>query len=80
MWETNISAGCVTMLALLVSGFAMIALGGIAGSTTLGQLGIGVLGLGLALMVMRDNQRTRRMLRRPGEHVGPVQSVPTERS
>lgn len=76
MWETKISAGCVAMFALLFVGAAMVVLGDAVGDDAVSLLGVLVGGGGLAMMVMRDNQRTRRMLARPGEHVGPMRSVP----
>lgn len=76
LWETNISAGCVVIYVFLVSGFTLIMVGGFVDVNAIGQLGLGLVCSGLTLVIVRDNQRTRRMLRRPGEHVGPMRSVP----
>ena len=75
MWDANISAGCVAMYLLSVVGVVLIAVGGLAGVPSLGQLGVALVGFAVGLMVLRDNQRTRRMLARPGETVGPMRSV-----
>lgn len=64
------------MCTLLGVGLATIVAGGFIGAPAIGQMGLALIGLGIAMMIMRDNQRTRRMLRRPGEHLGPLRSAP----
>lgn len=75
MWETKITAGCVAMGALWIVGVLMIIGGGVYDVAAAGQLGLALICGGLALALIRDNQRTRRMLQRPGEHVGPMRRV-----
>lgn len=75
MWETKVTAGCVAMCLLGFAGFVLIGLGAWLGVPAIGQGGMLVGCSSLALAVIRDNQRTRRMLGRPGEHVGPMRSV-----
>lgn len=78
IWESNISPGCVCMYAFLVAGVTMVLAGWVFDEAPLGQLGVISAGFGIGLMILRDNQRTRRMLGRPGEHVGPMRSVPRD--
>lgn len=78
MWEAQISAGCVAIYSLWIAGMGAILAGGLLGFTTLGQIGLASVGGAISLAIIRDNQRTRRMLARPGENVGPMRSVPRD--
>jgi hypothetical protein len=69
MWESgfSISVGCMVMYGLWVAVVALIGVGWLAHDAGLQNVGLGLSALAAALTVMRDNQRTRRMLRHPGE-------------
>ena len=71
MWESGVSVGCLVMWSLWIGAFGLIAAGWIGGQE-LQNLGLALSALAAALTVMRDNQRTRRMLRREGERVAPL--------
>ena len=71
MWESGVSIGCLLMYAVWGAAFGLIAAGWIVG-LELQNLGLALSALAAALTVMRDNQRTRRMLRRSGETVAPI--------
>lgn len=72
MWEQGISVGCALMYGLWGAAFVLIGTGGWFDESTLGQVGLALSALAAALTVMRDNQRTRRMLARSGEKVAPL--------
>ena len=72
MWESSVSAGCLVMYVVWTAAFGLIVAGWLLGSLELQNLGLALSALAAALTVMRDNQRTRRMLRRPGEAVAPL--------
>lgn len=74
MWESGVSVGCILMLGLWAVAFGMIGCSWALDMDGLGKIGLALSALAAALTVMRDNQRTRRMLRRSGETVAPMRS------
>lgn len=75
LWESVVSFGSVVMAALWALALMLIGIGWWIESPALGQFGIWFVAVASVLTVIRDNQRTRRMLARPGEHVGPLGST-----
>lgn len=74
MWESgfSISVGCLLMYVLWSAAIGFIGIGWLMHDAELQNVGLGLSALAAALTVMRDNQRTRRMLRRPGENLRPM--------
>jgi hypothetical protein len=71
MWESgfSVSIGCALMYGLWAAAIGMLAVGWILYVVEIQNVGLGLSALAAALTVMRDNQRTRRMLARPGENL-----------
>lgn len=72
MWESDVSVGCVVMYILgtigtmFIIGALFVDRNGLAGA------GVATIVVACAMAVIRDNQRTRRMLRRPDERLTPM--------
>lgn len=72
-WESGVSMAAVVMVTLWVGAFGIIATGWTLHMSSLGQMGLAISALAACLTIIRDNQRTRRMLRRsPLEVVAPM--------
>lgn len=74
MWDKGPSSGCIALCAAWALAGLLIGLGALLGNYWVGQLGIGGVGMGAALLVMRDNARTRQALYRDA-----VSRLPTQR-
>jgi hypothetical protein len=74
MWESgfSVSVGCLLMYVLWSAVIGFIGIGWLAHDAEVQNIGLGLAALAASLTVMRDNQRTRRMLRRPGENLRPM--------
>lgn len=74
MWESRVSlsTGCALMIGAWVLTFGFIGVGWSLNVIGLQAVGLALSALAAALTIMRDNQRTRRMLARPGEVVAPL--------
>lgn len=74
MWESgfSVSVGCVLMYGAWVAVVSLLGVGWLTQDPTVQNIGLGLSALAATLTVMRDNQRTRRMLRRPGENLRPM--------
>lgn len=72
MWESGVSVGCIVMYGLWAGAIVAVAAGWGLGVWEIGQAGIVFAALAAALTVIRDNQRTRRMLRRKDEVLAPM--------
>lgn len=76
MWETDLSVtvskGFLLMVATWAAAVGLVVLAWLLHEGLIGHLGLIVGGMAASLTVMRDNQRTRRMLRRPDEVVKPL--------
>lgn len=74
MWESgfSISVGCLLMYGLWSAVVGLIGMGWLTHDAEVQNVGLGLAALAAAFTVMRDNQRTRRMLRRPDERVAPL--------
>lgn len=74
MWESgfSISVGCMVMYLSWAAVVGLLVGGWVLGSPEAQNIGLGLAALAASLTVMRDNQRTRRMLRRPGENLRPM--------
>lgn len=71
MWDSDIELGCVVMYALGLIGSTLIVAALFIGHAV-GDLGVALFLFACTLAVIHDNQRTRRMLARPGEKVAPM--------
>jgi hypothetical protein len=60
------------MYLLGTTGVGLIVVAMCINFVSLASLGIAFVGLGCTMAVIRDNQRTRRMLKRPGENLSPL--------
>jgi hypothetical protein len=60
------------MYGLWVATVGLLGVGWVAHLVEMQNVGLGLAAAAAALTVMRDNQRTRRMLRRPGENLRPM--------
>lgn len=72
MWEPGVSPGGIIITVGWVAAPALIVIGRIFNEPVLGQLGIVVVAGAATLSIIRDNQRTRRMLGRRGEQLASV--------
>lgn len=63
MWDIEISFGTLTLTGAWMAAVALIGAGWWLGEPALGQLGIVSAAVGATLTVIRDNQRTRRVVR-----------------
>lgn len=63
MWDKGPSSGCIALCTAWGLALVLIALGALLDSYWLGQFGIAAVGMGAALLVMRDNARTRAAVR-----------------
>jgi len=72
MWEPEVSSGGIMIAVTWTLAPTLIIVGWAIDVEALGQLGIVVSAAAASLTVIRDNQRTRRMLQRPGEVASPL--------
>jgi hypothetical protein len=72
VWESGVSVGAMVMYGLWGVAFSLVGAGWMLEAAAVGQYGIVSSALAAAMTVMRDNQRTRRMLARPDERVAPI--------
>lgn len=62
-WDSGVSFGCLTTWLLWGFAFALIAATFLGTHPSIGLLGLGLSAAAASLTIVRDNQRTRRMMR-----------------
>lgn len=62
-WDSGVSFGCLTAWLLWGLSFGLIGLSMAGADDGIGQLGLGVSAGAASLTIVRDNQRTRRVMR-----------------
>jgi hypothetical protein len=62
-WDSEVSFGCLTTWLMWALAFGLIAFSLSGHDAAIGQLGLGLSAAAAAMTIIRDNQRTRRMVR-----------------